>query len=79
MVRAARVESGGVELGARAPDFELPEPLTGNVWRLDDFELYPCLLVSVLSFILAFVVLCIKFEPFVLFVRLCLSVIIARL
>ncbi|CAA7058270.1 unnamed protein product [Microthlaspi erraticum] len=23
----------------------LPEPLTGNLWRLDDFELYPCLLV----------------------------------
>ncbi|XP_022567892.1 uncharacterized protein BNAC05G16600D isoform X3 [Brassica napus] len=44
VVRAARIESGGVELGARAPDFELPEPLTGNVWRLDDFELYPCLL-----------------------------------
>ncbi|KAJ0257524.1 Thioredoxin-dependent peroxiredoxin [Hirschfeldia incana] len=45
VVRAARIESGGVKLGARAPDFELPEPLTGNVWRLDDFELYPCLLV----------------------------------
>ncbi|CAN7021745.1 hypothetical protein BRARA_F01531 [Brassica rapa] len=45
VVRAARIESGGVELGARAPDFELPEPFTGNVWRLDDFELYPCLLV----------------------------------
>ncbi|KAF3609322.1 hypothetical protein DY000_02046073 [Brassica cretica] len=44
VVRAARIESGGVELGARAPDFELPEPLTGNVWRLNDFELYPCLL-----------------------------------
>ncbi|ESQ34665.1 hypothetical protein EUTSA_v10008558mg [Eutrema salsugineum] len=45
VVRAARTESGGVNLGVRAPNFELPEPLTGNLWKLDDFELYPCLLV----------------------------------
>ncbi|XP_010477397.1 PREDICTED: uncharacterized protein LOC104756492 [Camelina sativa] len=45
VVRAARIESGGVKLGARAPNFELTEPLTGNVWKLEDFELYPSLLV----------------------------------
>ncbi|XP_010537292.1 PREDICTED: uncharacterized protein LOC104812052 [Tarenaya hassleriana] len=45
VIRAARTESRGVNLGVRAPHFELPEPLTGNVWKLDDFELYPALLV----------------------------------
>ncbi|VYS46777.1 unnamed protein product [Arabidopsis thaliana] len=45
VVRAARTESAGVKLGARAPNFELPEPLTGNLWKLEDFELYPSLLV----------------------------------
>ncbi|OAY75812.1 hypothetical protein ACMD2_01345 [Ananas comosus] len=44
-VRAARTESGGVVIGSRAPYFELPEPLTGKVWKLDDFESYPALLV----------------------------------
>ncbi|GFP97819.1 hypothetical protein PHJA_001926000 [Phtheirospermum japonicum] len=44
-IRAARTESKGVSLGFRAPDFELPEPLTGKVWKLDDFEEYPALLV----------------------------------
>ncbi|XP_010911806.1 uncharacterized protein [Elaeis guineensis] len=44
-VRAARTESGSVSLGFRAPYFELPEPLTGKVWKLDDFEPYPALLV----------------------------------
>ncbi|XP_029118266.1 uncharacterized protein [Elaeis guineensis] len=43
-VRAARTESGSVSLGFRAPYFELPEPLTGKVWKLDDFEPYPALL-----------------------------------
>ncbi|CAM8983515.1 unnamed protein product [Rhodiola kirilowii] len=45
IIRAARVESKGVSLGFRAPDFELPEPLTGKMWKLDDFEVYPALLV----------------------------------
>ncbi|PWA77935.1 thioredoxin superfamily protein [Artemisia annua] len=45
VVRAARMESKGVSLGSRAPPFELEEPLTGNKWKLDDFEAYPALLV----------------------------------
>ncbi|XP_021898571.1 uncharacterized protein LOC110815204 isoform X2 [Carica papaya] len=45
VVRAARTESKGVSLGFRAPNFELPEPLTGKVWKLEDFESYPALLV----------------------------------
>lgn len=44
-MRAARAESTGVSLGFRAPHFELPEPLTGKVWTLDEFESYPALLV----------------------------------
>ncbi|CAK9237786.1 unnamed protein product, partial [Sphagnum troendelagicum] len=28
-----------------APYFELPEPLTGKIWKLDDFEAFPALLV----------------------------------
>ncbi|XP_065880845.1 uncharacterized protein [Euphorbia lathyris] len=44
-VRAARTESQGVSLGFRAPHFELPEPLTGKIWKLGDFEPYPALLV----------------------------------
>lgn len=44
-VRAARTESKGASLGFRAPDFQLPEPLTGKIWKLDDFESYPALLV----------------------------------
>ncbi|KAH0451452.1 hypothetical protein IEQ34_018751 [Dendrobium chrysotoxum] len=44
-VRAARAESSVASLGSRAPYFELPEPLTGKVWKLDDFESYPALLV----------------------------------
>ncbi|KAK2985460.1 hypothetical protein RJ640_030987 [Escallonia rubra] len=45
VVRAARTESKGVSLGFRAPHFELLEPLTGKVWKLEDFESYPALLV----------------------------------
>ncbi|XP_008237633.1 PREDICTED: uncharacterized protein LOC103336375 [Prunus mume] len=45
VVRAARTESKGVSLGFRAPNFEIPEPLTGNVWKLEDFESHPALLV----------------------------------
>ncbi|KZV17339.1 hypothetical protein F511_22014 [Dorcoceras hygrometricum] len=45
VIRAARAESKGVSLGFRAPDFELPEPLTGKLWKLEDFEAYPALLV----------------------------------
>ncbi|XP_062159444.1 uncharacterized protein LOC133866813 [Alnus glutinosa] len=45
VVRAARTESEGVSLGFRAPHFELPEPRTGKVWKLEDFEPYPALLV----------------------------------
>ncbi|GJT38877.1 thioredoxin superfamily protein [Tanacetum coccineum] len=45
VVRAARIESKGVSLGSRAPHFQLEEPLTGNKWKLDDFEPYPALLV----------------------------------
>jgi peroxiredoxin len=37
-VRAARMESKEVSVGFRAPEFELPEPLTGKTWKLDDFE-----------------------------------------
>ncbi|KAF8690624.1 hypothetical protein HU200_040995 [Digitaria exilis] len=44
-VRMARTESSGVAVGFRAPEFELPEPLTGNLWTLDDFEGNPTLLV----------------------------------
>ncbi|XP_057983122.1 uncharacterized protein LOC131168007 [Malania oleifera] len=45
VVRAARTEPKGVSLGVRAPSFQLPEPLTGKVWKLEDFESYPALLV----------------------------------
>ncbi|XP_023523972.1 uncharacterized protein LOC111788057 [Cucurbita pepo subsp. pepo] len=45
VIRCARTESKVVTLGSRAPDFELPEPLTGKVWKLEDFEPYPALLV----------------------------------
>ncbi|XP_059291424.1 uncharacterized protein LOC132044907 [Lycium ferocissimum] len=45
LIRAARTESKGVSLGFRPPNFELTEPLTGKVWKLDDFEAYPALLV----------------------------------
>lgn len=27
-------------------DMQLPEPVTGKVWKLEDFESYPALLVS---------------------------------
>ncbi|CAM6099567.1 unnamed protein product [Calypogeia fissa] len=37
-VRAARMESNEVPLAFGAPAFELPEPLTGKTWKLDDFE-----------------------------------------
>lgn len=46
VVRAARIESKAqLPLKSRAPEFELPEPLTGKVRRLDDFQGYPALLV----------------------------------
>lgn len=45
VIRAARTESKGASLGFRAPEFELPEPLTGKLWKLEDFEPYPALLV----------------------------------
>ncbi|XP_050208157.1 uncharacterized protein LOC126657499 [Mercurialis annua] len=45
VVRAARTESNGVSLGFRAPNFQLPEPLTGKIWELEDFESHPALLV----------------------------------
>ncbi|KAK6940004.1 Redoxin [Dillenia turbinata] len=45
VIRGARTESTGVLLGFRAPDFQLPEPLTGKIWKLEDFEAYPALLV----------------------------------
>uniref|UniRef100_A0A2P2LCH9 Uncharacterized protein LOC107421634 n=1 Tax=Rhizophora mucronata TaxID=61149 RepID=A0A2P2LCH9_RHIMU len=45
LVRAARTESQGVSSGFRAPNFQLPEPLTGKTWELEDFESYPALLV----------------------------------
>ncbi|KAK3229813.1 hypothetical protein Dsin_001694 [Dipteronia sinensis] len=44
IIRAARTESQGVSLGFRAPNFELPEPLTGKMWKLEDFESHPALL-----------------------------------
>ncbi|XP_059630533.1 uncharacterized protein LOC132273580 isoform X2 [Cornus florida] len=45
VVRAARTESKGASLGFRPPQFQLPEPLTGKMWKLEDFESYPALLV----------------------------------
>ncbi|CAN1175905.1 hypothetical protein LINPERHAP2_LOCUS32204 [Linum perenne] len=45
VVRASRTESKGVSLGFKAPDFQLPEPLTGKTWELEDFESHPGLLV----------------------------------
>ncbi|CAN1234899.1 hypothetical protein LINPERPRIM_LOCUS4339 [Linum perenne] len=44
VVRASRTESKGVSLGFKAPDFQLPEPLTGKTWELEDFESHPGLL-----------------------------------
>lgn len=38
--------SKAMPLGSAAPDFELPEPLTGKVWKLADFEGHPALLVT---------------------------------
>ncbi|KAF3661286.1 putative protein PLEKHA9-like [Capsicum annuum] len=49
VIRAARTESKGVSLGFRAPNFELTEPLTGKVWKLEDFEAYPALLLACTS------------------------------
>ncbi|KAK2390579.1 Thioredoxin superfamily protein [Trifolium repens] len=45
VIRAARIQSKGVTLGFRAPQFQLSEPLTGKVWTLEDFEAHPALLV----------------------------------
>ncbi|PPS19510.1 hypothetical protein GOBAR_AA01041 [Gossypium barbadense] len=44
VTRATRIESQGVSLGFRAPNFQLPEPLTGKTWTLENFESYPTLL-----------------------------------
>ncbi|KAH9691631.1 Thioredoxin domain-containing protein [Citrus sinensis] len=49
IIRAARIESQGVSLGFRAPHFELPEPLTGKMWKLEDFESYPALLKDIVK------------------------------
>eukprot|EP00271_Cylindrocystis_brebissonii_P015699 TRINITY_DN38678_c0_g1_i1.p1 TRINITY_DN38678_c0_g1~~TRINITY_DN38678_c0_g1_i1.p1 ORF type:complete len:284 (+),score=21.18 TRINITY_DN38678_c0_g1_i1:100-951(+) len=38
-------ESQSLEMGTRAPDFQLVEPLSGKMWQLDDFEGYRALLV----------------------------------
>lgn len=43
--RAVMKESQALQLGMRAPDFELLEPLTGKMWSLQDFEGHPALLV----------------------------------
>ncbi|KAJ7547419.1 hypothetical protein O6H91_08G085200 [Diphasiastrum complanatum] len=45
VVNAARAEAQTPQLGTRAPEFELPEPLTGKTWKLEDFEGHPALLV----------------------------------
>ncbi|KAK8692168.1 hypothetical protein V6N13_075645 [Hibiscus sabdariffa] len=50
VIRAARTESQGVSLGSRAPNFQLPEPLTGKTWTLEDFESYPALLSNASAF-----------------------------
>lgn len=44
--RHASIVIEGMPLGSTAPDFELPEPLTGKVWKLADFEGHPALLVT---------------------------------
>ncbi|KAF3783904.1 hypothetical protein EJ110_NYTH31281 [Nymphaea thermarum] len=41
-------KSGGLPLGSPAPHFELPEPLTDKVWKLEDFESHSGLLVMFL-------------------------------
>ncbi|GAB2270539.1 hypothetical protein Dimus_005430 [Dionaea muscipula] len=45
VIRAARIESKEVSLGFKAPQFQLPEPLTGKTWTLQDFDASPVLLV----------------------------------
>lgn len=45
MVRSVLKESQDLKMGTRAPDFSLPEPLTGKTWTLADFEGCPALLV----------------------------------
>ncbi|CAI5461020.1 unnamed protein product [Closterium sp. Yama58-4] len=44
-VRMVLTESQPLELGTRAPDFTLVEPLTGKTWSLSDFDGHPALLV----------------------------------
>ncbi|XP_057814075.1 uncharacterized protein LOC131027988 isoform X3 [Cryptomeria japonica] len=39
------MESKPFLLSSKAPEFQLPEPLTGKVWKLDDFQGHPALLV----------------------------------
>eukprot|EP00850_Spirogloea_muscicola_P004308 SM000018S03673 [mRNA] locus=s18:751648:753651:+ [translate_table: standard] len=41
----ALTESQSLAMGARAPHFELVEPLTCKTWTLEDFESHPALLV----------------------------------
>ncbi|KAG0448394.1 hypothetical protein HPP92_027846 [Vanilla planifolia] len=41
-------ESSSVSRGTGVPHFELSEPLTGKVWKLEDFEGHPALLVMFL-------------------------------
>lgn len=48
-VRQAVASVADLELGAQAPTFELPEPLTGNTWKLSDFEGGKALLVMIIS------------------------------
>ncbi|KAI9123571.1 hypothetical protein K1719_004871 [Acacia pycnantha] len=40
------MESTRVTLGFRALEFQLSEPLTEKIWRLEDFEGHPALLSS---------------------------------
>ncbi|GLJ25006.1 hypothetical protein SUGI_0478730 [Cryptomeria japonica] len=39
------MESKPLPLSSNAQEFHLPEPLTGKVWKLDDFQGHPALLV----------------------------------
>eukprot|EP00252_Welwitschia_mirabilis_P012714 TRINITY_DN280_c0_g1_i1.p1 TRINITY_DN280_c0_g1~~TRINITY_DN280_c0_g1_i1.p1 ORF type:complete len:264 (+),score=31.59 TRINITY_DN280_c0_g1_i1:125-916(+) len=45
IIRASRTESTTVPLKSKVPKFKLPEPLTGKMWQLEDFETNPALLV----------------------------------
>eukprot|EP00252_Welwitschia_mirabilis_P012717 TRINITY_DN280_c0_g1_i4.p1 TRINITY_DN280_c0_g1~~TRINITY_DN280_c0_g1_i4.p1 ORF type:complete len:243 (+),score=24.62 TRINITY_DN280_c0_g1_i4:119-847(+) len=45
IIRASRTESTTVPLKSKVPKFKLPEPMTGKMWKLEDFETKPALLV----------------------------------